>query len=279
MTDVSVPLLKNVKRDAPNAQCTMRFTGVATNLIVNREKPPFDDERIRRAMALTLDRQAFNTILDEGQSKVSGAMLPPPAGVWGMPEQMVKTIPGYGDVEKAREQARALMKQAGYGPDKRMKLKVSTRNIATFRDPAVILIDQLKHIFIDGELEVIDTAVYYNRVFKKDYVVALNLTGSAVDDPDVTFFEGYACGSLRNYNNYCNPEMTKLFEAQSRELDAEKRLKMVWEIDRKLQEDIARPIILNGMAAGCWQPHVKGVVIQSNSIYNGWRFEDVWIDK
>ena len=278
-TDVSVPLLKNVQRDAPNAQCTMRFTGVATNLIVNREKPPFDDEKIRRAMALTIDRQAFNTILDEGQSKVSGAMLPPPAGVWGMPPEMVKAIPGYGDVDKAREQARELMKQAGYGPDKRMKLKVSTRNIATFRDPAVILIDQLKHIFIDGELEVIDTAVYYNRVFKKDYVVALNLTGSAVDDPDVTFFEGYACGSLRNLNNYCNPEMTRLFEAQSREIDFEKRLKMVWEIDRKLQEDIARPIILNGMAAGCWQPHVKGVVIQSNSIYNGWRFEDVWMDK
>ncbi len=278
-TDVSVPLLKNIKRDAPNAQCTMRFTGVASNLIVNRDRPPFDNPKIRRAMALTLDRQAFNTILDEGQSKPSGAMLPPPAGVWGMPEEMLKTLPGYGDVEKSREQARELMKQAGYGPDKRMKLKVSTRNIATYRDPAVILIDQLKHIFIDGELEVIDTAIYYNRVFKKEYLVALNLTGSAVDDPDVTFFEGYACGSLRNYNNYCDPEMTKLFEAQSREPDHEKRLKMVWEIDKKLQEDVARPIIMNGLGAGCWQPYVKNVTIQTNSIYNGWRFEDLWLDK
>ena len=171
------------------------------------------------------------------------------------------------------------MKQAGYGPDKRLKVKVSTRNIATFRDPATIMIDHLKQIWIDGELEVIDTSVYYNRVFKKDYVVALNLTGSAVDDPDVTFFEGYACGSLRNYNNYCNPEMTKLFEAQSRELDQKKRLKMVWEIDRKLQEDIARPILAHGRAAGCWQPYVKGVTIHVNSIYNGWRFEDVWLDR
>ncbi len=278
-TDVSVPLLKNVKRDAPDAHCTMRFTGVSTNLIVNRDKPPFDNPAIRRAMALTLDRQAFNTILDEGQSKLSGVMLPAPEGVWGMPEEMLKTIPGYGDVGKAREEARELMKKAGYGPDKHLKLKVSTRNIATFRDPAVILIDQLKHIWIDGELEVIDTAVYYNRVFKKDYVVALNLTGTAVDDPDVAFFEGYACGSLRNYNNYCNPEMTKLFEAQSREADSDKRLKMVWEIDKKLQEDIARPIILNGKAAGCWHPYVKNVTIQTNSIYNGWRFEDLWLDR
>jgi peptide/nickel transport system substrate-binding protein len=126
---------------------------------------------------------------------------------------------------------------------------------------------------------VIDTAVYYNRVFKKDYAVALNFTGTGVDDPDVTLFEGYACGSLRNYNNYCNPEMTGLFEAQSRQLDRKKRLKMVWEIDRKLQEDIARPIIAHDKAAGCWQPHVKGATMHVNSIYNGWRFEDIWLDR
>jgi len=278
-TDVTVPLLKNLRKDAPQAQCTMRDTGVSTNLIVNREVPPFDDPRIRRALALTLDRQAYIDILSEGEGKTSGAMLPPPDGVWGMPPEMLKTIAGYGDVAQSREQARELMKQAGYGPDKRLKVKVSTRNIATFRDPATILLDHLKHIWVDGELEVIDTSVYYNRVFKKDYTVALNLSGSAVDDPDVTFFEGYACGSLRNYNNYCNPEMTKLFEAQSQELDQEKRLKMVWDIDRKLQEDIARPIIAQGRAAGCWQPHVKGVTIHVNSIYNGWRFEDVWLDR
>jgi peptide/nickel transport system substrate-binding protein len=278
-TDVSVPLLKNIRRDAPKAECTMRATGVSTNLLVNRDMPPFDDPRIRRALALTLDRRAFIDILDEGEGEMSGAMLPPPDGVWGMPQDMLKTLIGYGDVHKSREEARELMKQAGYGPDKHLKVKVSTRNIATFRDPATILLDQLRHIWVDGELEVIDTAVYYNRVFKRDYTVALNLSGSAVDDPDVTFFEGYACGSLRNYNNYCNPEMTKLFEAQSQELDQKKRLKMVWDIDRKLQEDIARPIIANGRAAGCWQPYVKGVTIHVNSIYNGWRFEDVWLDR
>ena len=49
-------------------------------------------------------------------------------------------------------EARKLMKEAGYGPDNRLQLKVSTRNIATFKDPAVILIDQLKQIWIDGEL-------------------------------------------------------------------------------------------------------------------------------
>jgi peptide/nickel transport system substrate-binding protein len=54
---------------------------------------------------------------------------------------------------------------------------------------------------------------------------------------------------------------------------------MVWEIDRLLQEDISRPIISNQMAAGCWHPYVKNYTIQTNSIYNGWRMEDVWLDK
>ena len=175
-SDVSVPLLKNIRHDAPQALCTMRESGVSTNLIINSEAPPFDNPKIRRALALTLDRQSFIDILSEGEDKPAGIMLPPPDGVWGMTPEMMKDLPGYGDVAQAREEAKKLMQEAGYGPDKRLKIKVSTRNIATFSDPAVILIDQLKQIYVDGELEIIDTAVYYNRVFKKDYVVALNLT-------------------------------------------------------------------------------------------------------
>ena len=147
-TDVTVPLLGDILKDAPQAQCTMRTTGVTTNLIVNRDVAPFDDARIRRAMALNLDRQAFIDILSEGKAKMGGTMLPPPEGVWGLPPEMLATIIGYGDVGKNRDEARALMKQAGFGPDKRLKIKVSTRNIAPFRDPAVILIDQLTKVLI-----------------------------------------------------------------------------------------------------------------------------------
>ena len=48
--DVTVPLLKNIRRDAPQANAPCESTGVSANLIVNREMPPFDDPRIRRAL-------------------------------------------------------------------------------------------------------------------------------------------------------------------------------------------------------------------------------------
>ncbi|HEY3619986.1 MAG TPA: hypothetical protein VGK96_24515, partial [Candidatus Sulfotelmatobacter sp.] len=70
------------------------------------------------------------------------------------------------------------MKKLGYGPDKRLPLKVSTRNLNSYRDPAVILIDQLKEIYIDGELDTIETANWHAKVTRKDYSVALNGTGS-----------------------------------------------------------------------------------------------------
>ena len=100
-----------------------------------------------------------------------------------------------------------------------------------------------------------------------------------MDDPDQNFYENYACGSERNYTNYCNKELEALVEKQSMETDIEKRKKMVWEIDRKLQEDIARPIIYHERSGTCWQPHLKGYTQMVNSSYNGFRFEDLWLDK
>ena len=54
------------------------------------------------------------------------------------------------------------------GP-KRLPVKISTRNLAVYRDPAAILIDQLKEIYIDGELETVETANWVPKLMRKDY--------------------------------------------------------------------------------------------------------------
>src|SRR5258708_4184572 len=279
-TEVSIPLLKDVKTQAPNAVCVVEPTNVSTNIIVNSSSPPFDNPDIRRAMALALDRKAFVSILFDGQADVGGTMLPAPGGVWGMPKKMLETTRGYGpDVNASREEARKLMQKAGYGPDKHPAVKVSTRNIAVYRAPAVILIDQLKSIYIDADLDVVETANWFPKVARKDYALGLNLTGNSVDDPDQSFYENYSCNSERNYTNYCNKEIEKLFDQQSEETDIKKLKKLVFEIDKKLQEDVARPIIFHSRQGTCWQPYVKGVTVMVNSSYNGYRYEDVWLDK
>jgi peptide/nickel transport system substrate-binding protein len=277
---LTVPLMKSVKEQVPKTTCEVAPANQSTNLIVNRDAPPFDSPEIRRGMVLALDRKSFIDILAEGQGDVGGAMQPPPQGVWGMPAEMLSTLPGYGsDIDKNRTEARKVMEKAGFGPTNRLAVKVSVRNTPPFRDPAVILIDQLKEIYIDGELEVVETANWFPKVYRKDYKVGLNLTGAGVDDPDAQFYENYACGSDRNHTGYCNPELDKLVDRQSVESDQEKRRRLVWEIDKKLQEDGARPILFHNRFATCWQPQLKGLTIMVNSLFNGWRMEDMWLDR
>jgi peptide/nickel transport system substrate-binding protein len=192
---------------------------------------------------------------------------------------MLRQLPGYdSNVGNNRAQARHIMEKRGYGPDNRLKITVSTRDHPDFRGPAVILIDQLKEVYFDGELETIDTSVYFPKILRKDYTVALNASGSG-PDPDPILDALYRCGSSLNLNGYCNPEVDKLIEQQSIEADPGRRRQLVWAIERKLVEDGARPIIFYNRYGTCWQPNVKGLTIMVDSLFNGNRMEDVWLDK
>ena len=63
----TVPLLDEVKSQAPQAVCELTSTNVSRNVILNPEKPPFESRDLRRAVALTLDRKAFIDILQQGK--------------------------------------------------------------------------------------------------------------------------------------------------------------------------------------------------------------------
>jgi len=275
---LTAPLMKDLQNQVFDASCEMSSLGLSRTLLINREKPPFDNPELRRAMALSLDRKAFIDIITEGQGDVGGVMQPPPEGLWGMPPEMLKTLPGYGDdVQQNRRQAREIMGKLGYGPDHRLAIKTSVRDLPYLRDPAVLLNDQLKEVYIDGELEVIDTTKWFPRVMRHDYTVALAPLGAG--DPDQTLYNVYGCGGDLNYNGYCNAEVDKLIDRQSAEADPEKRKTLVWQIEKILAEDGARPIIFFDRRATCWQPQVKGFTIMVNSTFNGARMEDVWLDR
>ena len=191
---VTVPLLKDVTAQAPKAICELAPTYVSTNLIINPTAAPFNDAKVRKAMALALDRKAIIDILSQGKHALSGVMLPPPEGQWGMPpDDAARSCRAMRPTSRRAAPRRARSWRASAtASSKPLKVKVSTRNIAIYRDPAVILIDQLKNIHIDGELEVVDTSIWHAKVTRKEYSVGLNLTGVGVDDPDVNLYENYS---------------------------------------------------------------------------------------
>jgi len=277
--ELSVPRYKDMRKQVPEAVCELSPGTRNIHLLINRAQPPFDNPDLRRAMALTIDRKAYVDTLGQGEGEIGGILQPPPAGLWGMPPDEINKLPGYGlDVHKNREEARSLMRRLGYGPDNRLKIKVTTRNWSLYRDPAVLLTDQLKQIYVDGELDLVDTPQYFPKIQRKEYTVAVNVQ-SAGPDPDSIVPLFYGCGSNFNWDNYCNPEMDKMIEAQSREGDATKRKQILWTIERKLASDDVRPIIFYYRSGTCERPYVKDLTIMINGVFNSWRMEDVWLDK
>ena len=212
-----------MRERVPDAVCELSHGTISIHLLINRARPPFDNPDLRRAMSLTIDRKAYIDTLGQGEGEIGGILQPPPAGLWGMPAEMLGELPGYDpDVQKNRAQARQLMEKNGYGPDKRLKVKVTTRDLPFYRDPAVLLIDQLKEVYFDGELETVDTTAYFPKIRRKDFTVGLNLQTSG-PDPDPLFDIFYGCGSSLNWDGYCNPEVDRLIEQVSIEADHERR--------------------------------------------------------
>jgi len=276
---MSPSMAKDIRSQVPDAICERIPGSINRHLIINRDKPPFSNPELRRAMALSLDRKAFIDTVAQGQGEIGGVLQPTPGGVWGMPPEQLKDFPGYDpDVAKNRAQARQIMEKLGYGPNNPLKIKVSASDIRFYRDPAVFLIDQLRQIYIEAELEAIESTRYYPKIMRQEYTVGLNLQTSGPDpDPILDLF--YGCGSSLNWDGYCNHDVDKLIGRQSTEGDPARRKQILWQIERKLADEGARPIIFYPSFNACMRPYVKGQIVMVNSIFNWFRREDVWLDK
>ncbi len=282
-TDIYTPsatLYKEVKAKLPDAICEVGLSYAYTQLVMNPAVPPFGDARVRKAFALALDREAVVTTKGAGLDRIGGELMPPPEGEWGLSKEQLASAPGYGqDPAKRLDEARKLMREAGYGPDKPLNIVLSTRDVARYRDTSVMLLGQFAKIYVTGEMKLIDTALWQPLLAKHNFTVAVRSRGQAMDDPDVSFYESFACDSFGNVEGYCNKEVEAMIERQSAMIDQVARKRLVQEIDLKLQMDAVRPVVTFAALPYCWRPWVKGYVPSMNSQFNNRRTEDVWLNK
>src|SRR6185312_6505178 len=78
-----VPVLNDVRAQAPKAVCKLMASNVQRNVLINRDALPFNQPELRRAVALTIDRKAFIDTLTQGAGTIGGALLAPPRGHLG----------------------------------------------------------------------------------------------------------------------------------------------------------------------------------------------------
>jgi len=269
---------EQLKKAVPQLVMTEYSQNVNDNIIMNIKKPPFDNRKVRLAVSYAIDRRGLVQAVHQGAGVVGASLAPRPHGVWGLLEKDLLTLPGYGTAAAMKAQARKLLAEAGITPQSPLRVEMATRAQPIYVDMASFVINELKQVGIEATLRQIETAQWHAMATRGEYQIGANLTGIGPDDPDANFYENYACGSPRNYSQYCSEEVMKLVDQQSQELDPKKRLTLVHTIQGKLEEDAARPMLDWRLDYFTVWPHVKNL-IPHQSIYNFGRMQEVWRDR
>lgn len=274
-TEMTKVMAETLKQAAPSIVISETPASGSDNVILNHKRPPFDNVHVRRAVNLALDRRAWSQVRF---GVMSSAMPPRPIALWGFSPAELTKLPGFRDPARDKADARRLLAEAGFGPGKPLRSELATRNWALQIDLAVFVQDQLRQVGIETTLKQMESAVWYPALARRDYTMGANLTAVGIDDPDALFYEQYKCGSTRNVTDYCSPEVDRLIDLQSRELDPGKRLALVLDVQRRLEEDVAKPMLGWRYAYFARWPYVKNLVPHA-PVYNFARMQDVWLDR
>ena len=266
------------KSGAPSLVITEIGQNGSDNVLLNHKRAPFDNALVRRAVNFALDRRSYVKSVRQDGAVIGAALMPKPMGFWGLGEPDLRNLAGYRDPARDKAEAKRLLAEAGYGPGKTLRLEMATRTSPIYVDLASYAVDQLRLVGIEATIKQLDTSAWFPALARREFQIAANLTAGGFDDPDAYLVENYKCGSSRNYTDYCSETMDRQIDAQSQELDRTKRLKMVADIQRTLEAEVARPMLGWRKEYFAQYPYVKNLV-PHNALYNYGRMQEVWLDR
>ncbi len=244
-------------------ELSMEFLGM------NVSRPPFDDARVRRAVAMALDRESLSRVAGPG-FRVPVGLLPP-----GMP--------GYTPESKILpqdpERARALLAEAGYGPGHplRFQLFTSSRsNHAVLRDSVIAA--SLRRVGVDLDLHDVPWTELIAAVDGKT-APAFELTWIAdLPDPESFLYTLLASGGGSNLFEYHNARVDSLLILGRDEPSPQNRLALYRESERLILDEAPLVPLFNVMTLYAFQPFVHGVEMSPMGI-SSIPMEKIWLGR
>jgi peptide/nickel transport system substrate-binding protein len=228
-------------RADPRFKVVVGDTEGETILAINNGKPPFDDIRVRRALAHAVDKKAL----------IDGAMfgIAKPIGSHFSPQ-----TPGYVDLTGTYPydpaKAKALLAEAGVKPGLKARLVLPPPDYA--RRSGEIIASQLKAVGIDVEMVPVEWAQWLSDVFK-----ARNYDLTIVAHVEPVDIEIYARDDY--YFAYRNPEFKALMERLAATLDPEQRLALLRKAQETITSDAVNVFLFLLPKTGVWNAKLKGL--------------------
>ena len=241
-------LKANMPREAHSAMSSW-----VTYIVLNLDNPKFADVRVRRALAMAVDRETItDRVLKTGESPAYGFVPPVIKGYAGAEFDFRNML-----LPERQAQARQLLLDAGYGPDNPLTFNFNYRTGEANRKIAVALADMWKSVGVTANLAADEVKVHYNSLREHDFEVA-DAGWSSPTDPEYFIYLLRTESTETNYGNYSNTEYDRIaFEAETI-MDKPTRYARYAEAEAIALADAPIIPILFNVSRNLVQPYLKG---------------------
>lgn len=249
--------LAHIRETMPGYPRTHIWLRTAYLTVNTRDPGPLRDKRVRRALSQAIDREFITAKLLRAGERPAYSFVPPgtagarvgPATVWaGQP------------LARRQAQARALLAQAGYGPDNPLKIEVKA---ATATDSALIaqaVQADWRAIGVDAKIQQNEGQILFADLRARNFQTALVSWVADYNDP-LTFLALFQSRTgAQNYGDYDNPAYDALLAAAEQQTDAERRAEILAEAEQLILNDEAVGPMFFGVSRSLVTPKVSGWV-------------------
>lgn len=225
-------------------------------IAVNHTLTPFNDPRVRRAITLLINREALTgKVRRVGEIPAYSLVPPRVANYPGGPSLAMRGMPQAQKLEQARD----LMRAAGFGADRPLRTSLLTRSTAAglYRATAAALQQMLALGWVQISLVPNDAQIFYSRIQYQDFEMAWPGWNADFNDAS-NFLDLLRTNAGNNWGKYSNPAFDAALDAAQNERDIVRRGQKLAEAEAiALKDDAVMPIFF-WVSNGLVRPYIKG---------------------
>lgn len=216
----------------------------------NTDRAPLDDARVRRALSMTIDREAIVTAITKGGQLPAYTFTPPNTQTYRAPPSPIRH-----DIAAARQ----LLAEAGYPNGEGFPTLELIYNTSDGHRRIAVAIQQMwkTALNIDISLANQDWKVYLSRVQSQDYDIARAAWIGDYPDPN-TFLDMFVSGGGNNQTGWSNPRYDQLIAEAATQADNPQRYATFQRAESLLMEESPIAPIYTYTRVLLKQPQLQG---------------------
>ncbi|MBN1687120.1 MAG: ABC transporter substrate-binding protein [Spirochaetales bacterium] len=244
----------NYESVGPNLKSYTFSPGNGQSVGFNTKKPPFDNVKVRQAMAIGTDRMQFAKLLRSDSKPIRFHPQPPTN-----PDFFVKDSELPADVAALYKydvaKAKQMLAEAGYPNG--FKTELLCRSVALDQDVASIVKEQWAKIGVNAEIVVMEPSAHAQKMYAVEYNGALVPSGLDAANPVIVLTSEGKTGAYYNFTGMSNPEFDAIVTKIEREIDEAKQIPLIKQASIVMMREAAYLPLAQSVSKIYWWKYLK----------------------